>query len=337
MVHLIDKLKSERELLLSQQNIQTALLLYVYEKPIEFVLGGIEQIALRGYKGEKLTGDEIGVLINTPNKKNKLDNNIFKLVGLYLVCNQNNDLKELLVDKFDAGTSFEQFMLFKILPEIFEQKINEVSKNSGSPLVRFLLKEKVEEEELKDSLGSLLLSSFGVTELIVLEDFLRTEMQITYQNLTSIELVRQVLNNFPEAIKKIKQRRKGKNVFKFHDEYDVQDILYVMLKPLFPNMKEEDPIPKVGSSSTKIDLILREEKILIEVKMMKESDSDEGKFIKQLKEDIQSYHACQWLEDLVCFVYDPFDKTKDRTNFYDLNGRQTIKDKSFNVEVIVLK
>ncbi|WP_262713093.1 PD-(D/E)XK nuclease domain-containing protein [Subsaximicrobium wynnwilliamsii] len=104
-----------------------------------------------------------------------------------------------------------------------------------------------------------------------------------------------MIDNFPEAIKQIKSRRKGKDAFQFKDEYDVQDVLYVMLKPVFPNMKAEDPVPKVGATSTKIDLILRQEKILIEVKMIKESDNDESKFIKQLKEDIQSYHVCQWM------------------------------------------
>ena len=43
--------------------------------------------------------------------------------------------------------------------------------------------------------------------------------------------------------------------FNLKMKYDVQDILYVMLKPVFPKMKAEDPIPKVGATSTKIDLI----------------------------------------------------------------------------------
>ena len=335
MVHLIDKLKQERENLISQQNIQSAFLLYKEGEQINFSLAGIENFAIKGFKGDKLTEDELRILTQGNNKKNKLDNNIFKLVGLYLASDRNKTIEILLTEKFDACTSLEQYMLFKVCPELFTEKIN--SAKHDLALIKFLLQDIVEEETIKDDLSTLLRSSFGVPELIVLDDYLRTEMKITYQNLTSLELVRQVINNFPEAIKKIKSRRKGKDVFEFSDEYDVQDILYVMLKPLFPKMREEDPIPKVGSNSTKIDLILREEKILIEVKMIKMSDSDEGKFIKQLKEDIQSYHVCQWLENLVCFVYDPYDKTKDRTNFYDLNGTQVIKGKSFNVEVIILK
>ncbi|MBK8279492.1 MAG: hypothetical protein IPK94_04830 [Saprospiraceae bacterium] len=119
------------------------------------------------------------------------------------------------------------------------------------------------------------------------------------------------------------------------DEYDVQDISYVILKSIFPNLREEDPIPKVGGKSTKIDLILREEKILIEVKMIKAKDSNETHFIEQLKADFESYHECKWLRKLFCFVYDPYKKTRDISNFNDLNGERTKGEHNFNVEVIV--
>jgi hypothetical protein len=91
----------------------------------------------------------------------------------------------------------------------------------------------------------------------------------------------------------------------------------------------------VGAKSTKIDLILREEKVLIEVKMIKERDSNETEFIEQLKKDFESYHQCQWLEKLFCFVYDPNRKTRDLANFMDLNGERSKNGHSFSVEVIV--
>jgi hypothetical protein len=116
----------------------------------------------------------------------------------------------------------------------------------------------------------------------------------------------------------------------------VQDVLYVILKSIFPTLRDEDPIPKVGAKSTKIDLILRNEKILIEVKMIKAKDSNETHFIEQLKVDFESYHECQWLDKLFCFVYDPFKKTKDLSNFNDLNGERKKGNHSFDVELIVV-
>ena len=57
-------------------------------------------------------------------------------------------------------------------------------------------------------------------------------------------------------------------------------------------------------------MILREEGVLLEVKMIKDSDTNERAFIDQLKNDIQSYHTCEWLKYLIFFVYDPQGKNK---------------------------
>ena len=48
--------------------------------------------------------------------------------------------------------------------------------------------------------------------------------------------------------------------------------------------------------------MLTEERILVEVKMIKEKDSNETNFIEQLKADFESYHECKWLRKLLCAV-----------------------------------
>jgi hypothetical protein len=337
MVHLIDKYKQERESVLMQENIQSSFYRFISKEPINYILAGMEELANRGYKGDYLSKNEIGILSSRNNKKNQIDNNIFKLIGIFLASNGAQELKNIVEAKFDSCSMENQYILFKAFPDLFNERMEKSAVSNNYVVVRHILGEQVDEEELNVVINNIVVSSLGVQELVLLEDYIKQDISINYNNLQPLDLVKQIIDNFPEAIKQIKNRRKGKDAFQFNDEYDVQDILYVMLKPVFPNMKAEDPIPKVGSNSTKIDLILRKERILIEVKMIKETDNDETKFIKQLKEDIQSYHVCQWMEHLICFVYDPQDKTKDRTNFYDLNGNQTINGKSFDVDVIVLK
>lgn len=178
-------------------------------------------------------------------------------------------------------------------------------------------------------------------DLIILEELNRRLIEtqlpgVTFNNMSSYEMIKVILENFHNASKKITQeRRKEHPIFRIADEYDVQDLLYTILKCSFPKLREEDPTPKVGAKSNKIDLILRDEGILIEVKMIKESDTNEKAFIEQLKNDIQSYHTCEWLKHLLFFVYDPYSKTKDVHNFYDLNGQQTINGKIFTIEVIL--
>ncbi|GFZ79849.1 hypothetical protein GCM10011531_07230 [Aquaticitalea lipolytica] len=337
MVHLIDKYKQERESVLIQENIQSSFYRFISKEPINYTLAGQEELANRGFKGETLSDSEIKILTSSSNKKNQIDNNIFKLIGLFLASSTSQELKKIVETKFDSSSMENQYILYKAFPLLFKERMANSAKGNNYSVIRHIFGEQINEEELKETINAMVISSLGLQELIILEDYIKQDIATTYNNLQPLDLVKQVIDNFPEAIKQIKSRRKGKDVFQFKDEYDVQDILYIMLKPIFPKMKAEDPIEKVGSTSTKIDLILREEKILIEVKMIKENDNDESKFIKQLKEDIQSYYVCQWMKHLVCFIYDPQDKTKDRTNFYDLNGIQTINGKTFEVDVIVLK
>ena len=124
------------------------------------------------------------------------------------------------------------------------------------------------------------------------------------------------------------------DLFKIKDEYDVQDLVYVMLKGVLPNLKEEEPTPSVGGKFNRIDFI-NTNGVLIEIKMMKEKDTQK-EFIEQLKIDIQSYYLSPMLKYLIFFIYDPFNKTKDKHLFEDLEGEQTIKDVNFRIKVILV-
>lgn len=150
-------------------------------------------------------------------------------------------------------------------------------------------------------------------------------------------ITRNLLGEFSNSIQKIiTNRRKGHVNFEINDEYDVQDLLYLILKATFPNLKDEDPIPKVGGKSTKIDLIIRKENILIEVKMLKKSDRDELKIIEELKIDFESYHECHWLKKLFCFIYDPYKRTRDKSNFNELSGIRKKGIHEYDVEIILV-
>lgn len=195
----------------------------------------------------------------------------------------------------------------------------------------------ISEDKIDAALFEFAESEIDIQTQILLEDLEKSLLKIKYISLNSEELVRNMLNNFSNSIQKIiKNRRKGHTDFPINDEYDVQDILYVILKSVFPHLRDEDAIAKVGAKSTKIDLILRNERILIEAKMIKQSDTNETHFIEELKVDFESYHQCDWLSKLFCFVYDPYKKTKDLSNFHDLNGTREKNGHKFNVEVIVV-
>lgn len=344
MVYLREILKNNKAKLIQNKNIELAA--YLYAQSFEelpnhsFELSPEEEVALIGYKKESIDISKVvSIVSKTPIKGISATSNIYKFAGLYLSA--KNELSQQLRDKYQHSDLKQKYFLSKIEPSLKIQLSKEVLELNNDPL-SILIKNlydtnTVKETELNSALKSITFETdIDVQLQILLEDIENTLLQTKFVNKNADEVVRDVLNNFSNAIQKIVSGRRSNHPdFKIEDEYDVQDISYVILKSIFPNLREEDPIPKVGAKSTKIDLILREEKILIEVKMIKAKDSNETHFIEQLKIDFESYHECKWLRKLFCFVYDPYKKTRDVSNFHDLNGERTKGEHNFNVEVIV--
>ena len=345
MVYLREIIKKNRNLISQYNNIETVAYLYASDqyaeiKNIIFDLSPEESIALEGYLNKPDSYKKILSIISKPSIKGiDATSNIFKFSGLYLGAKEQ--LKDKLIERFDRGNIKEQYFLSKIEPFLNKLLIDRLSVDLDNPfsvLVNKLLGiNNVTDEYVNIAIRELVNIDLDIHSLLLLEDIEKLLLEVKFISKNSEEILRDIFNNFPNAVQKIiKNRRKGHPEFEINDEYDVQDILYVIVKSFFPNMRDEDPIPKVGGKSTKIDLILREEKILIEVKMIKEKDSNETHFIEDLKVDFESYHKCVWLEKLFCFVYDPFKKTRDISNFNDLNGQRTKGEHNYNVEVIVV-
>jgi len=343
MVYLREILMHNKAKFIQFKNIEVAAYLYAQsfdELPNHsFELSPEEEVALIGYKKETVDISKVvSIVSKAPIKGISAISNIYKFAGLYLSA--KNELSQQLKEKYQQSDLKQKYFLSKIEPSLQIQLSKEVLElnDSLAVLINTVYDTKtVNETELNTALQIVTSGiDIDVQLQILLEDIERTLLQTKFVNKTADELVRDILNNFSNAIQKIiSGRRLNHPDFKIEDEYDVQDISYVILKSIFPNLREEDPIPKVGGKSTKIDLILREEKILIEVKMIKAKDSNETHFIEQLKVDFESYHECKWLRKLFCFVYDPYKKTRDISNFNDLNGERTKGEHNFNVEVIV--
>lgn len=344
MVYLREILKHNRTKLIQYKNIELAAYLYVQsfeELPNHsFELSPDEEIALIGYKREAVEVFKVvSIISKAPVKGLSAISNVYKFAGLYLSA--KSELSQQLKEKYQQSDLKQKYFLTKIEPSLKAQLENEVIALQNQPLAVLIKtifdKGRVNETELNTALQSVAIEiNIDVQLQILLEDIESALLNIRYINKSADELVKGILNNFSNAIQKIiKNRRKDHPDFKIEDEYDVQDILYVILKSVFPSLRDEDAIAKVGAKTTKIDLIIRDERILVEVKMIKEKDSNETNFIEQLKVDFESYHECKWLRKLFCFVYDPHKKTRDISNFNDLNGERIKGEHNFNVEVIV--
>ncbi|WP_026705042.1 PD-(D/E)XK nuclease domain-containing protein [Flavobacterium soli] len=345
MVYLREILKHNKAKLFQHKNIELAAYLYIKSfselSNNSFELSPEEEFALIGYKKEFVdTSKIVAIVTKTPIKGISAISNVYKFAGLYLSA--KDELSQQMIEKYDQSDLKQKYFLTKVEPSLISRLSKDILEIDDDPLVNLVSTvlgvSLVNDTDFNTTLKSITRDcDIDVQMQILLEDVEDTFLQTKFINKNADEVVRDVMNNFSNAIQKIiKDRRVNHPTFRIEDEYDVQDILYVILKSIFPTLREEDPIPKVGGKSTKIDLIIREEKILIEVKMIKIKDSNEIHFIEQLKVDFESYHQCKWLRKLFCFVYDPYKKTRDISNFNDLNGERRKGENNFNVEVIVV-
>jgi REase_DpnII-MboI len=131
-------------------------------------------------------------------------------------------------------------------------------------------------------------------------------------------------------------RRRGKDAFVVADEYDVQDLLYVALRGVFPSARREDPAPAIASPAKWIDIVIPEIHAVIEVKFVRDRNHA-ARIADELKIDFESYHSHPDCEHLFALVYDPGRHIRDPEQLSRaLNGRRTKDNHLFTVYVTVV-
>lgn len=122
--------------------------------------------------------------------------------------------------------------------------------------------------------------------------------------LTPIDIVIKICSNFHRAILQMKKRHDKRPSIDINDEYDVQDMLHTFLKLHFDDIRPEEWTPSYAGSASRVDFLLKQEKIVIEVKKTrtKLKDREVG---EELIIDIDRYKSHPNCDTLICFVYDP--------------------------------
>lgn len=153
------------------------------------------------------------------------------------------------------------------------------------------------------------------------------------QGRDALSVTLRTVDAFPELARYLRERARGKPPFNIADEYDVQDLLYVALKPHIPDLIAEEWTTKDAGRAKRIDFVSRSARLCIEVKKPS-SRSHAREIPDELKIDIESYYVHQACDTLAVFVYDPdgFMADADQQE-QQLSGTRVIKGR--NVEVIV--
>ena len=88
------------------------------------------------------------------------------------------------------------------------------------------------------------------------------------------------------------------------DEYDVQDLLNAILRLHFEDVRPEEWTPSYAGGNNRMDFLLKNEEISIEVKMTRNGLKDK-ELGEQLIIDIAKYKAHPNCKTLYCYVFDP--------------------------------
>jgi hypothetical protein len=146
-----------------------------------------------------------------------------------------------------------------------------------------------------------------------------------------LAVVLNIVNKFHVAANQLKRRYGNRETLRIIDEYDVQDLLHVLLRVQFDDIRPEEYAPSKAGGASRLDFLLKDEKIVVEAKMASQSLNDR-KIGEQLIVDIERYKAHPDCNKLVCFVYDPDHHIRNPIGLEtDLSG----KDEKLAVIVVV--
>lgn len=120
----------------------------------------------------------------------------------------------------------------------------------------------------------------------------------------ALQLVLRLAKRFPEVAQQIRRRHDSRPTLEVEDEYDVQDLLHAMLRIDFEDVREEEWAPSVAGASSRIDFVLKAEKIVFEVKKTRRGLKDK-EIGEQIIIDIARYKGHPDCNTLVCLIHDP--------------------------------
>ena len=174
-----------------------------------------------------------------------------------------------------------------------------------------------------------------VSRIKSIDDFIKKVKKLVRKielksKLSSVQPQKEALNElinicskFPSVARQLRSRHSSRSTLEIEDEYDVQDLLHALLKIHFDDIRAEEWTPSYAGGSSRMDFLLKNEQIVVEVKKTRKNLSDR-EVGEQLLIDIAKYSRHQDCKILVCFVYDPEARIGNLTGLEnDLNEMST--------------
>jgi hypothetical protein len=148
-------------------------------------------------------------------------------------------------------------------------------------------------------------------------DWIRRQRPVVDLRAVSSSDVGHLLNRLSTGLKKWTWEEKPRtraatDARKWHieNEYHVQNALWLLLAPIFPDLIDEDSTPKVGQLQPRADIGIPSLRLIVEAKFMRANDSPKD-MIKQIAEDASLYLvASSRYDGLIPFIWDDSRRTE---------------------------
>lgn len=137
--------------------------------------------------------------------------------------------------------------------------------------------------------------------LAILKAFITLKPSV--KSIVHDEILTVIFNRFHIVAKQLKRRHNDRSSIEVDDEYDVQDLLHALLRLHFDDVRPEEWTPSYAGGNNRMDFLIKDEEIAIEVKMTRKGLRDK-EIGDQLIIDIAKYQTHPNCKKLYCFVYD---------------------------------
>lgn len=150
------------------------------------------------------------------------------------------------------------------------------------------------------------------------------------------EVLQKVICGLPRAMYPLTNRRKGAQPLSFGQEWDLQDLLHAMLRPWIRDIRAEEHTPSYGGKSTRMDFLLPEHKLVLELKLIR--DVAHGRTVgDELIAVMEHYRQHPRCDRLWCVIYDPGHHLANPMGLInDVQGRRSGPKGVLDVKVLII-
>ena len=216
------------------------------------------------------------------------------------ILKKGNSLLKLVeqAEKNEKTVSWEKAkVLWDDFVNYHELVLKNYNENQFVPVVDY-------DESAQNYYSDKMLQKVKTTIQGILDALTETNETTNEINQDPLERLKKICLKFHIVARQLRDRYDDRTTLDVSDEYDVQDLLHALLKIDFNDIRKEEWTPSYAGSSSRMDFLLKNEKLVVETKKTRKGlgSKEVG---DQLLVDIERYRQHPDFKTLFCFVYDP--------------------------------